>query len=275
MKSGTGEATNIFDMASANHDTLSRFLDYSKALTNACKSHSEIIGLVLVGSTAETERVDAWSDHDFFVITPSGAQESLRTDLSWLPNSQSIAFSFRETEHGLKVVYDSGAVLEFAIFDCAELQSCMVNHNRLAYGDDEVAQALEIAKSREITENPTDNLRDFRLFLSVLIIGVGRARRGESLTAGENIRSTAVNAFLKVLTRQLEQDSRLDKFDARRRFELVHPEIGSQITDALAKQPEEAGKSLLDLADKFLAPIWVEYPLGEVLVVRKALSWSS
>lgn len=262
-------------MATSDNDTLTRFLNYSNALTNACKSHPKIVGLVLVGSAAETERVDEWSDHDFFVITLSGAQESLRTDLSWLPNSHSIAFSFRETEHGLKVVYDSGAVLEFAIFDCAELQSCMVNHNRLAYGNNKVAQALEIANSREITKNPTDNLRDFRLFLSVLIIGVGRARRGESLTAGENIRSTAANAFLKVLTRQLEMDSRLDKFDPRRRFEFVHPEIGSQIADALTKHPEGAGKSLLDLADKFLAPIWFDYPLGEVQVVRKALSWSS
>ncbi|MBI3429190.1 MAG: hypothetical protein HY050_03845 [Actinobacteria bacterium] len=262
-------------MTSAEEDTLSRFLDYSRSLTEACIAHPEIIGLVLVGSAAETERVDIWSDHDFFVITPSGSQDSLRTDLNWLPNSHSIAFSFRETEHGLKVVYESGAVLEFAVFDCAELQACKVNHHFLAYGNEDVAQALENATNREVNESETDNLKEFRLFLSVLIIGVGRARRGEILTAGENIRSTAANALLKVLTQQLEKDPRLDRFDARRRFESVHPEIGIHIGTALAMQPENAAKTLLGIADRFLAPIWGEYPRGEVEVVRKALSWSS
>jgi len=229
---------------------------------------------VLVGSAAETERVDLWSDHDFFVITSRGAQESLRKDLGWLPNSESIAFSFRETEHGLKVVYKSGAVLEFAVFDCAELASCMINHHRLAYGNSEVAQALESAKERELKVSPTDNLKDFRLFLSMLIIGVGRARRGEILTAGENIRSTATRALLSVLTRQLAADSRLDKFDPRRRFEFVHPEIGVRLGDTLTLQPESAARGLLRIAETYLPSIWNEYPHGEVEVVRRTLSWS-
>lgn len=262
-------------MTSAEEETLSRFLDYSKSLTEACIAHPEIIGLVLVGSAAETERVDAWSDHDFSVITPSGSQEALRTDLRWLPNSQSIAFSFRETEHGLKVVYESGAVLEFAIFDCTELQSCMVNHHHLAYGNHDVAQALETAKNLKSEESPADSVKDFRHFLSVLIIGVGRARRGEILTAGENIRSTATTALLKVFTRQLDKDSRLDKFDPRRRFELAYPEIGSRIGTASAMQPEDGARALLDIAERFLAPIWDEYPHKEVEVVRRALSWGS
>ena len=262
-------------MMSAEDETLSKFLDYSKSLTEACIAHPQILGLVLVGSAAETERVDRWSDHDFFVITPSGAQDSLRTDLNWLPNSQSIAFSFRETAHGLKVVYESGAVLEFAVFDCAELRTGTVNHHYLAYGDEEVAQALEIAANREVNEGAAQNLKDFRLFLSVLIIGVGRARRGEILTAGENIRSTATYALLKVLTERLGKNSQLDRLDVRRRFEFVYPEIGIHIATALAMQPEHAAKALFDIADNFLAPLWDEYPRRDVEVVRRVLSWNS
>ena len=262
-------------MTSTEDETLSKFLDYSRSLTEACIAHPEILGLVLVGSAAETERVDKWSDHDFFVITQSGAQDSLRTDLNWLPNSQSIAFSFRETEHGLKVVYESGALLEFAVFDCAELRTCNVNHHYLAYGDEEVAQALESAAHREVDEGEAENLRDFRLFLSVLIIGVGRARRGEILTAGENIRSTATNALLKVLTQRLGKNPRLDRLDVRRRFESVYPEIGIHIAMALAMQPESAARALFDIANNFLAPLWDEYPLRDVEVVRRTLSWNS
>ena len=262
-------------MTSGEDETLSKFLDYSRSLTEACIAHPQILGLVLVGSAAETERVDKWSDHDFFVITPSGAQDSLRTDLNWLPNSQSIAFSFRETEHGLKVVYESGALLEFAVFDCEELRNCKVNHHYLAYGDEEVAQALESAAHNEVNEGDAENLKDFRLFLSVLIIGVGRARRGEILTAGENIRSTATHALLKVLAQRLGKSPQLDRLDVRRRFESVYPEIGIHIATALAMPPENAARALFDFADNFLAPLWDEYPHRDVEVVRRTLSWNS
>lgn len=119
---------------------------------------------MLVGSTAETERVDEWSDHDFFVITESGEQKPLRGDLSWLPNSESIAFWFRETEHGLKVVNESGEVLEFAIFDCHELRGCVVNHHRLAYGGQEVEQALSVAGARLPHDRQLDRLDVSRCF---------------------------------------------------------------------------------------------------------------
>lgn len=258
-----------------SQSTLARFIKYSDSLTNSCVQHPKIIGLVLVGSTAETERVDEWSDHDFFVITQSGEQEPLRRDLSWLPNSESIAFWFRETEHGLKVVYNSGDVLEFAIFDCDELRGCMVNHHRLAYGDENVLQALSTAKDRLPEVVVGDDLADFRHFLSVLVIQVGRARRGELLTAGQGIRGTAAMALLKVLTRRLPHDQRSDRLDVSRRFEFAHPEIGAAVVDALAQQPEAAAMDLLKISDKYLAPIWNEYPHTEVHVVRDVLSWAS
>ena len=65
---------------------------------------------------------DQWSDHDFFVISEPGSQEYFRNDLSWLPDDRQIAFWFRETTHGLKVVYENGNLLEFAVFDFAELE---------------------------------------------------------------------------------------------------------------------------------------------------------
>lgn len=257
-----------------SQSTLARFIKYSESLTNACFQHPKIIGLVLVGSTAETERVDEWSDHDFFVITETGDQEPLRMNLAWLPNSGSIAFWFRETEHGLKVVYTSGEVLEFAIFDCDELRGATVNHHRLAYGNDDVKEALAIAKNRLPEALVGDDLADFRHFLSVLVIQVGRARRGEVLTAGQGIRGTAATALLKVFTRQLPHDQRLDRLDVSRRFEFAHPEIGELIANALAQDPESAGIELLKISDKYLAPLWSQYPFTEVQVVRDVLAWT-
>ena len=253
---------------------LSRFFEYTQSLVTACTDHISIVGLVLVGSTAETERVDEWSDHDFFVITKSGEQESLRNDLSWLPNAQSIAFSFRETEHGLKVVYESGAVLEFAVFDCTELRACSINHNRLVYGGSDVAEALNVARRRLPSVGSSDDLRDFRLFLSLILIGVGRARRGEILAAGQHIRTHAGSALMKLLTHHLPSNNQLDKLDVWRRFEFVHPEVGNKLANALAQQPEAAAMALLKIAENALAAIWSGYPHEDVRVVKRTLAWT-
>ena len=254
---------------------LERFLHFSADLSTCCNSRSEIIGLVFVGSAADTKRVDQWSDHDFFVITKDGEQERLRQDLSWLPNFEHVAFSFRETAHGLKVLYLNGSVLEFAIFDCAELAACQVNHHALAFGSPEVTTALSVAAARLHEPLGIDPLVDFRHFLALLVIGVGRARRGELLTAGIGIRSGALSSLLKVFSHLLGPDDRLDQLDHSRRFELVHPLIGTRLAEAVAQEPELVASQLLAIADEFLPALWAEYPAENAEVVRRALNWNT
>lgn len=254
-------------------DVREKFLLYTHFLTEACRKTPSVIGLVLVGSVADTSRIDEWSDHDFFVITEIGAQEGLRLDLSWLPAYEEIAFSFRETEHGLKVVYRSGAVLEFAIFDVEELRACSVNHNKLAFGTSEVAEALETASKRTAVQIPGDSLIDFRHFLALILIGAGRAQRGEILAAGQGIRSYALGLLMKVFAREFPSDPRLDRLDPLRRFETVHQEIGRQIATALEQPPEMAAKILLEIAEFELPPIWVDYPAKNVQVIKEVLGW--
>ncbi len=254
---------------------LEQFLEYSTLLTAACASRKEILGLVLVGSAADTARVDKWSDHDFFVITKDGEQEKLRQDLSWLPNFQSIAFSFRETEHGLKVLYQSGAVLEFAIFNCEQLQSCRVNHHALAFGSPEVAAALAQAVENSAPPATDMALSDFHHFLSLLVISVGRARRGEILTAGLGIRGGALNCLLKVFSQNLFPNVISDRFDPSRRFETAHPIIGARLASAVAQGPELAARELLEISQQFLPNLWSDYPFESVEVVQRVLGWKT
>jgi len=89
---------------------------------------SRVIGLVLLGSSAEVSRIpDAWSDHDFFVVTVDGVQENFRTGL---PDAEQIVLHPRETAHGLKVLFADGHLIEFAIFDLKELRLARVNDYR-------------------------------------------------------------------------------------------------------------------------------------------------
>ena len=96
---------------------LEEFERYRAELSDACRAHPKIVGLVLFGSSADRSRVDQWSDHDFAVICEARVQEALRGDLSWLPRYGSLAFAAREHHDGFKAVYRSGAVIEFAVVD--------------------------------------------------------------------------------------------------------------------------------------------------------------
>ena len=55
-------------------------------------------------------------------MTEDAEAEPMRTTLDWLPDHPRIAICVRETAHGLKVVYDSAHVLEFAVFTRLELR---------------------------------------------------------------------------------------------------------------------------------------------------------
>lgn len=222
-------------------------MDFDRFLTDLtawAEADDRVIGLVLLGSTAERSRADEWSDHDFFVVTCPGRQEELRQELTWLPDSDSVAGAARETAHGLKVLYRDGHVLEFAVFDLEELRACGVNHWALAYGDVEVAQATKAAVKRP---DPVDLDREWTLFMSLLVIGVGRARRGETLAAGQVIRSYATGCLLRMLTASAADPS-LDFFDPTRRLEHVLPDEAAAVAAALALAPEEAARGLTDVA---------------------------
>lgn len=56
-----------------------------------------------------------------------------------------------------------------------------------------VAEAMATIAAKEKPSALADAERDIRIFLTLLLVGVGRARRGEVLIAGAAIRSAAVS----------------------------------------------------------------------------------
>lgn len=258
------------------NDVLAKFLAFSAALADNLSARSEVIGLVLVGSTADTKRVDEWSDHDFFVFTQEGRAEELRQDLSWLPNHDQIAMRPRETAHGLKVVYESGQVLEFAVFNDSELEIVSVNDYSVAVDKTNITERMQVVASRQ--HNKHSALDDeFDLFLANILIGVGRARRGEVLIAGQHIRSYCIDFVLGLLrawhspVQGLEQSG--DSLNRFRRFELQYPEFGRRL-ELLAEMPVEASaKHLVELVVEAGRDHLTEQQLHSVFVVRHRFDW--
>ena len=85
---------------------------FTDALSRRLAGDPRVVGLVALGSmSGDGPAPDDFSDHDFFVLTRSGAQEAFRTDLGWLPGAERAVLVHRETEHGLKVVLDDGQLV--------------------------------------------------------------------------------------------------------------------------------------------------------------------
>jgi lincosamide nucleotidyltransferase len=223
---------------------LEKFLDYQAQLLDSVRERPEVIGLIFVGSAAATERVDQHSDQDFFLVVHEGTAEGFRKNLSWLPNHGQIALHPRETAHGLKVVYQNGDVLEFAVFQDSELELAAANDYRVDLDRKDIADRMEKIAKRSIPAE-VNRSQEFELFLSLILIGVGRARRGEVLAAEQHIKAYALNNALRLirLVRPVSA-SKKDSLNAYRRFELDYPELGGELGEVLLMPTEESAKSL-------------------------------
>jgi hypothetical protein len=251
------------------------FERYLGRLAQVARDADDVIGLVGMGSTADLARVDEWSDHDFaWMVTDVAAADRYRYDLSWLPDADRIALSVVEHHGGVKVIYDDGRVLEFGIATIESFRHWAGNSVAVYVDKGGVADAVAELLARPLPEGPVDLARAMRLLMTQLLIGVGRARRGEVLTAGLNIRAEAVGHLLVACGTVLPGDvARLDTLEPRRRFEFVHPGLASRVEAAVRLSPEDAARALLDLAEEQLGA-HPEFPHEGAAAIRNRLGWS-
>jgi hypothetical protein len=256
--------------------SIEKFLAYSDQLRINLDSRPEVVGLVFLGSAADTSRVDQWSDHDFFVISVDEQAEALRQNLDWLPNHEAISIAVRETDHGLKVVYQDGQVLEFAVFKDSELDTVSAGEFAVALDKCNLQQRMQ-ARAEKSLAKPVNPKVEFELFLCQLLIGVGRARRGEQLIAGQHIRSWAINNLLGLVRLNLAPvpgtEAIADNFTRYRRFEKQYPVLGEQIEAAQQLPLEACARQLLHLALEVCGGSLSDAHLQQVYVIRHRLGW--
>ena len=256
------------------------FDDFLERLVSGLDARPDVVGLVLAGSTADRARVDEWSDHDFLVVADSAdTAERMRRELDWLPDAERIVLRPREGGHGLKVVYDDGHVLEFAVFAPGELSLALANAYEVAIDRDGIAETMQDAALRPRPGHDTSVRDHAELFLSLVLIGVGRYRRGEVLTAGQFIRSHALAHLIAVhravIGERAEQTARLDDLDGYRRLEFVHPEFAAAIARAIESDPETAARALLGIAEQGAIGGDSRWPVDGARAVRDRLGWNA
>jgi hypothetical protein len=245
---------------------------FTRTLTSALAGDPRVVGLVALGSmSGNGVPPDGFSDHDFFVVTVPGSQEIFRTDLAWLPGADRAVLVHRETAHGLKVVFEDGHLLEFAVFDLDELLVARANRYAVLLDRGGVAERMAEVAARPV-EAPSDRWLCGQL-LGNLLVGGGRAARGELLSARLFVAGYATGHLLRLLARHVSTEAGvpLDDLDPFRRFERAYPRLAGELNGALGRNPLEAALALLDLAGRELRPFLCEWPSAAAEVVGNRL----
>ena len=232
---------------------------FTLELLGRLQAEPDVLGLVALGSmSGQPPAADAWSDHDFFVVTGTGSQERFRGNKLWLPDADRIVLTYRETAHGVKALWDDGHLAEFAVFDLQELYLARVNRWTVLFDRGGVADRMsdvEKATTRQVaTARPSDDWRCGQ-FLTALLVGDGRHRRGERL-AGRRQLMTALEHFLALLATYVpaQAGATPDDLDPFRRVEVSYPVLAGELAAAVAADPPEAARALIALARRELAP---------------------
>jgi len=249
------------------------YFELRQALAAAAAETEHVLGFMWAGSAADTDRIDEWSDHDFFLIVKVGHAESFRNDLSWLPYFEQIAWLARESDHGFKVVYHNGQVLEFAVFDTDELMLARVNHFDVVLDRTDIEERVNeiYAKPHASRYSVAENLG---IFYTLLLIGVGRFRRGEVLIAGQFVRSYAVDHLVQAVKKTIDSadPQQRDVLDIYRRVELEYPELGIQIGVLQASDVETCARGLMHVANSNL-PSFSDLHESAKTVLSQRFGW--
>lgn len=254
---------------------LEQYHRFTQQLVTNLESDLRVLGLISAGSMAAQGRnPDQWSDHDFLIVVESGQQEDFRQNLRWVPDDDHIIFSFRETEHGVKAIFDYGHLIEFAVFDAAELQMISANEYRLLIDRANLAPILAtIAEKTAANAAKASDTHYLGQFLSHLMIGAARYKRGEKLSGHRFIKDFAMYELLWLLGKYLPAENKavLDNLDAFRRFEKVFPEIGASLSDTLLLDPIDCAIVMLKTADTHLRNTMPNFPVKAFASIQQYL----
>jgi len=227
------------------------FETYTNQLRASLESMRNVLGLVTLGSTADSALRDEFSDHDFWVITTPAAQNELVNDLSWLPDYHDIAIVVCHGKHGRTVLYRNRHQVEFAVFDVDEARTGKVDRYRILLDRGPIGELIESVhqKTLQETEVKPDALENL---CATVWSACERHRRGELLSARQYIDAFAINKLLGLISGYGPDDERKDTLDARRRLELRSPALATEMMSIPDLSVPEGALRILEIAEQEL-----------------------
>jgi lincosamide nucleotidyltransferase B/F len=212
-----------------------------------------LLGLGSVG--IELHRIDEYSDLDFFAIVEDGQKGQFIDDLAWLSDLAPVAYAFRNTVDGFKLLYRDGVFCEFAVFELHELAGIPFAPGRLVWKAEHVDDSISFPV-RTLPASEFNLEWNVGEALTNIYIGLKRFARGEKLTAARFVQQHAVDRILELAASQdaPQPDVVADPFNLERRIEQRFPEFSQSLADFVQgydRTPESASAMLTWLEANF------------------------
>jgi hypothetical protein len=206
---------------------LNRLHEIGQSLEKTGKALA-LLGLGSVGQ--ELDRLDAYSDLDFFAVVEPGQKERFLTNLDWLSSLAPIAYHFQNTADGYKLLFADGVFCEFAIFEEAELSHIPFAAGRVVWKREGISDTIAVpVKQSSPSTHPVEWL--IGEALTNLYVGLGRYRRGEKLSAFQFVQVYALGRVVDLAERiESPQPAYADQFAGERRFEQRFPGVARSLT---------------------------------------------
>ena len=210
-----------------------------------------LIGLGSVG--VELDRLDEYSDLDFFAIVQPGSKAEYLTDLSWLSDVAPVAYAFQNTVDGFKVLYADGVFCEFAVFDEDELATAVFSPGRVIWKAEGVPDTIAIPQRTPQPKEPPATEWLLGEALTNLYVGLSRERRGEHLAALRLIQGHAIDRILELAERvEPIEPAPADPFNRDRRIEQRIPTLADVLPELVQGYERncESALAALDYLDR-------------------------
>lgn len=235
-------------------DKRSLLINRLEQIGESVKNSKNALALLALGSCGvEQERMDEYSDLDFFIIVKKGQKQNYIDNLDWLEAIAKVSYRFKNTPDGYKLMYEDGVFCEFAVFEPEELKYVSPAEGKFIWKDESFCQEDYLVYYEEKADQvPPETEWLIGEALTNLYIGLVRYKRGEKLSAFRFVQCYAFDRILDLAPRiEKEQGGKKDLFDKSRRFEArfpVHAKELSGLIQGYDKTPESA-KAILDYLD--------------------------
>ena len=202
---------------------LKRLSAIGQSVAETGNAHA-LLGLGSVGK--ELDRLDEYSDLDFFVIAKNGFKQQFIESLTWLECESELVFSFQNTADGYKGLSKDGVYYEFAVFEFEELSHIEYSPGRIVWADNTITDEICYPAYNPKPNLPSDEWVEGEI-LTCIYVGLSRCLRGEVLSGWQFVQCHAFNMLVDYVQRKQQHSlvASKDKFSAHRRFEKMFPDL--------------------------------------------------
>lgn len=229
-------------------------LDRLQSIARSLEASGHGLALLGLGSVGrELDRLDAWSDLDFFAIVEPGHKPRYLDDLGWLAAAGPLVWHYRNTPDGHKLLYADGVFGECAVFEPAELAGIPFAPARVVWCRPDVpapvAEGWAQPLRAPVAAPPSGSEWLVGEALGNLHVGLQRWRRGERLAGQRLVELHALGRLIELLPRVEPEVSGVarDPYNAERRLEQRHPRFAQALPAMLQGLERVPGSALAQL----------------------------